>query len=118
MFGSINNVNDYYNIGDIFILPSLYEGLPVVGIEAQISGLFCIFSDKITREVALGDINCKFLSIKSPQIWAEEINNLNYKRQNNIDSIDYSQYLINKQAEDLCLIYEKLLRKERDKNEN
>ncbi len=35
---------------DLFFLPSLYEGLPLVAIEAQASNLFCVFSDKITRE--------------------------------------------------------------------
>ena len=57
---------------DLLLLPSLYEGLPVVGIEAQASGLPCILSDTITQEVALCDV--KFESIKrEPEIWVKDI---------------------------------------------
>ena len=41
---------------DIFVFPSLFEGLPVVGVEAQCNGLKCIFADNITRDVELTDI--------------------------------------------------------------
>ncbi len=44
-----------YNAFDIFILPSLYEGLPVVGIEAQVNGLRCLLSNSITPEVQLSE---------------------------------------------------------------
>lgn len=42
---------------DCMILPSLYEGLPMVGVEAQCSGLPVIFSDTITKEVGLVEYN-------------------------------------------------------------
>lgn len=45
----------FYDAMDIFLLPSLYEGLPVSGVEAQVNGLTCFFSDKITDEV-YGDL--------------------------------------------------------------
>ena len=117
LLGSVINVDDYYNIGDIFILPSIYEGLPVVGIEAQISGLYCFFSDKITREVALGNNNCKFLSIKSHKKWADEIYNLKYSRLENINEIDYSQYIIENQAEKLISLYKELIEKKGENDE-
>lgn len=50
-----HKVEEYYNAMDCFILSSLYEGLPVVGVEAQVNGLPCFFSDTITREVKLND---------------------------------------------------------------
>ena len=53
----------FYCMMDLFMLPSLFEGLPVVGVEAQASGLPCIFSDSITRELAITD--------RSPAEWAE-----------------------------------------------
>ena len=46
----IDCVNKYYSAMDIFCLPSLFEGLPVVGVEAQANGLQCIFSNNITLE--------------------------------------------------------------------
>ena len=81
--GNIRNMNDYYQAFDIFLLPSLYEGLPVSGIEAQTNGLRCIFSDRITREVSIIDRNVEFISIDvDPIIWANEIIKFcNYKRE-------------------------------------
>ncbi len=58
-----NDVNNFYQIMDLFVLPSLYEGLPLVGIEAQTNGLNCIFSSKITREIDILK-NIKFVDLK------------------------------------------------------
>lgn len=44
------NVNEYYNAFDWFCLPSLHEGLPVVGVEAQANGLRCAMADTVARE--------------------------------------------------------------------
>ena len=58
--GKVDNPEYYYQAMDLFILPSLYEGLPVVGIEAQASGLQCAFSDRITTEVNFNNDNLFF----------------------------------------------------------
>lgn len=71
--GLSENVNEMYMAMDIFLMPSLFEGLPVVGIEAQATGLACIFSDNITKEVLLTN-NAHALSLeKSNEEWAKEI---------------------------------------------
>ena len=64
------NVSDFLQASDIFLMPSLYEGFPVTSIEAQASGLPCVFSDTITEHAKIID-NSKFLSLNStPLEWA------------------------------------------------
>jgi len=59
---------------DLFLLPSLYEGLPVVGIEAQAAALPFILSDTITREVVRFPDRTRFLSLASPPaVWADHL---------------------------------------------
>lgn len=53
--GTVTNVEDYMSAMDIFLLPSLYEGLPVVCVEAQAMGLPCVVSENITKEIAQMD---------------------------------------------------------------
>lgn len=55
--GMRSDVNYIMQAMDCFILPSLFEGFPVVGVEAQASGLPCFFSDKITKEIGLSDLS-------------------------------------------------------------
>ena len=68
---------------DIFVFPSLYEGMPNTVIEAQATGLKCIISDTITKEANI-TVLVKYLSIKNtPTEWSNVImNNLNYEREN------------------------------------
>jgi glycosyltransferase EpsF len=71
--GQRNDANRLYQAFDVFCLPSLYEGLPVVGVEAQASGLLCILSDDMTKETKVLE-TAKFLSLNnSAKEWAKEI---------------------------------------------
>ena len=65
--GNRNDVPRILNGCDCFLLPSLFEGLPVVGIEAQANGLPILFSDTITRECDITD-NAEYLPIKDVNI--------------------------------------------------
>jgi len=79
--GICNNLNEIYQAMDIFLLPSLYEGLPVVLVEAQANGLEIYASDTITREISVKN-NIKYLPIKNGiDVWVEEIlKNTEYRR--------------------------------------
>ena len=71
--GQRNDVNELYQAFDVFCLPSLYEGLPVVGVEAQTSGLLCILSNAMTKETKVLNIT-KFISLNNtPKDWADSI---------------------------------------------
>ncbi len=72
MVGSKTNTEDYYQAMDVFVFPSLWEGLPVSVVEAQVNGLPCLLSDVITRDVDLTD-QVQYLSLNEKKIWIEAI---------------------------------------------
>ena len=105
--GTTNKVEDYLQIMDIFLLPSKYEGLPIVGIESQASGLKCFFSKNITKELKITDL-CGFLDINiSPKEWAEQILKYKntYERKDITKEIEKAGYSIKSSAKELEKIY-------------
>ncbi len=70
--GVVEDTWNYYSAMNIFVLPSLFEGLPVVGIEAQSSGLDVLLADNITREVKINE-NVYYLP-NQIDLWNEKIN--------------------------------------------
>lgn len=68
-----NDIQGYLSAMDVFVFPSLFEGLGIVLIEAQASGLNCFVTDSLPAEISLTN-NLKRLSLKqSPEVWAKEI---------------------------------------------
>lgn len=68
--GARSDVERLYSAMDVFCMPSLSEGLPVVIIEAQTNGLPCLCSEAVTKEADIGGIT--YCSLKnSPKVWAE-----------------------------------------------
>lgn len=104
--GARKDVPDLMQAMDCFVLPSHFEGLPLVGIEAQASGLPCFFSDTITREVGVTGL-AHFIPLKiPPKKWAEQIlEEKNVKRKNQTKNIENSGYDITKEVQKIQQFY-------------
>lgn len=111
--GQRNDAAELYQAFDIFLLPSLYEGLPVVGVEAQAAGLLCVFSDDMTKETKVLDSTI-FMSLdNSANEWADtmlksykqfnrkdtrnEISNNNFNIK--VESVKLENYYLSKMGE-------------------
>lgn len=70
--GSRDDVYEFYNAFDVFVLPSRFEGLGIVAIEAQLNGVPSILSDEIPKIVKINN-NVVFLSLNKRDAWIEEI---------------------------------------------
>lgn len=81
--GLQKNVAPFYQAMDFFLLPSFYEGLPGVAVEAQASGLRGILSDAITTETAMTSL-MEFRSVQEPaEVWADRIMACGYYERRN-----------------------------------
>ena len=74
--GVREDVPDLLSAMDIFLLPSFFEGLTVVGIEAQASGLPCIFSDTLSNDTCITDLVTKVSLEKDAKYWATVVNSV------------------------------------------
>lgn len=111
--GQRSDVNELYQVFDVFLLPSLYEGLPVVGVEAQATGNFCILSDKMTKETKITDTTI-FINIENDPIkWANKVINISklYHKKDVTEEITNTGFNIKKEAHKLEEEYEELLQK-------
>ena len=107
--GSVANVEDFYSAMDVFVLPSLYEGLPVVSIEAQAADLPILISDNVDHSCDITN-NVNFISVNLPvTIWVNEMINLSVQKRSTLipDVLKTKNYDIHNEARKLVLIYEK-----------
>ena len=81
--GVRNDVTRLLCAFDVFVFPSLYEGMPNTVIEAQATGLPCVISDKITREVKITE-EVEFLSLNNTAAWGECVNDKRNKKRNSV----------------------------------
>lgn len=115
--GQRTDVNELMQAMDIFLLPSLYEGLPVVGVEAQTAGLLCILSSEMTKETKVLSTT-KFISLKnSNEEWVREILTCyqNFQRQNTKNEIIKANFEIATEAKKLEKRYQTLLKQPKKK---
>ena len=72
--GLINNVQDYLQAADLFLFPSVHEGLGIVLVEAQCSGLPVVASNTVPKLASLCDDIFKFVNLDADDVvWANEI---------------------------------------------
>lgn len=98
--GVVPNVNDYMQAMDVFVFPSIFEGLGIAVIEAQASGLSGIVADTIPKEAYITDL-IKTISLKeSADIWVKIILKYSngYERRNTYKEIKNSGYNISDAA--------------------
>ena len=74
--GFRHDIPDLLKLSDVLVLPSIFEGLPTVAIEAQAAGTPCILSTNVSSEADLNLGLCKFLNLDDDiEEWCNEIIN-------------------------------------------
>lgn len=105
--GNRSDVYELYQAMDAFLLPSYFEGIPVVGVEAQYAGLTCFFSDKVPEEVKFTE-GSYFISLdESATKWAEKILSITPTVSRKLEDkyVQDSIYNIEKSYEELEKLY-------------
>ena len=103
-----SDVYEYYSLFDVFILPSIYEGLPMTSIEAQASSLPTIISSNVTDECKISD-KTYFIDINSASDWVkiilkiknDMVGNKNYRQDIVVDYKNYDRNYTFKELENI-----------------
>lgn len=100
LLGRRDDVNKIMQAVDVLVMPSFFEGLTVVGIEAQASDLPLLLSDTVTKELGLLP-STQFISLEAgPTAWAEAIvNSKQHNRQSRYEELKAAGYDIGNETE-------------------
>lgn len=100
------DINNILQAMDIFVFPSIFEGLGIVAIEAQAAGLVTVCSENIPREAAATELFKKLDLSTGKEIWAKEIlKNKSYKRSDYTEKLKEQGYDAKDSAKCLQNIY-------------
>lgn len=110
IFGGVcPNISELMQAMDVFVLPSHFEGLPIVGVEAQAAALPCVFSDKISRKAKIcADV--EFLPIEASAVasWVAAIGQMAANcRKDSYDTMRRAGFSIEDTVSSLWKVYEK-----------
>lgn len=107
LLGMRNDIENIMQAMDCFVLPSFFEGLALVGVEAQCAGLPCFFSDTITRDISMSQLST-FISLdQKADYWADSILNkmINITRNDMSEDILQAGYSISSEAKRVESLY-------------
>ena len=99
------DVSAYYSLFDILLLPSLFEGLPVTGVEAQVAGCDVFCADTISEELNFSG-RCRYLPIDDVAPWIEAIETFEKPRTRELPGPEYD---LDAQANRLDALYHDLM---------
>lgn len=89
--GFLSDTSEFYQVMDVFVLPSFSEGFSLVSVEAQTSNLPCIVSKGVPKDVALTE-NIQYISLEEKSKWINAINEAfkegNERKSNKVQLID------------------------------
>lgn len=110
LLGNRDDIPELLQGMDIFLLPSRFEGLPLVGVEAQAAGLPCLFSDTISPEICITPYATRIAPDGPVDAWTRQVLQWqNYDRQDTREDITSSGYDIKQIVPKLQMAYDHLL---------
>ena len=108
LYGTTDTPKKFYSAFDAFVLPSLYEGVPVTGIEAQTNGVYTVFSSNVPVESKISSY-CNFLPIgdENLELWANDLKEIR-KHEDHSAEVTESGFNIAEASKQLLKIYQEL----------